>query len=208
MKRWTPSPEPFPHLIVDGYWDTDLLHDVISEFPPPTDPRWKRYRNDNEGKYEGPPDMWGPSTRDLFVEFEKLTGRLSDAFDIPDLSMETIGGGYHLIPPDGRLAMHTDFNRSPDTRLYRRLNLLVFLNHGWKESDGGQLQIGDYGDPACKAIDPEFNRTVVFETSDRSWHGHPVPNRRWRFSVAAYFFSPDPPPGYTAEHSTRWLSDA
>lgn len=204
MTGWTPAPEPFPHLIVDGHWNPGLLHDVIAEFPPPTDPRWKKYRNSNEGKYEGPPYMWGEYTRDLFDQFAKLTDTLSLAFGIPDLSMETIGGGYHLIPPGGRLAMHTDFNRSPDTDLYRRLNLLVFLNTDWDE-DGGRLWLGADG---AVGVAPEFNRMVVFETSDRSWHGHPVSNQRWRFSVAAYFFSPDPPPGYHDDHSTRWLSDA
>jgi hypothetical protein len=205
---WEPEQDPFPHLIIDGHWDESLLTNVIADFPPPTDARWKRYRNQNEGKYEGPSVMWGPKTHTLFSQIEGLTGVLSDAFKIPDLVMETIGGGYHLIPPGGRLNMHTDFNRSPDTGLYRRLNFLVFLNHKWRESDGGQLQLGEDDNPACKSIAPEFNRTVVFETSDRSWHGHPVPNLRWRFSVAAYFFSPDPPPGYVGEHSTRWLHDA
>ncbi len=203
MSDWTPH--PFPHLVTDGYWDETLLTEVIGEFPPPTDRRWKRYQNDNEGKLEGPPTMWGPATRQLFDQFRDLCEPLSGTFGIPGLSMETIGGGYHLIPPGGRLNMHTDFNRSPDTNLYRRLNLLVFLNHGWSESDGGCLLLGADED---ERIAPEFNRMVVFETSDRSWHGHPVPNRRWRFSVAAYFFSPDPPPGYVGEHSTRWLSDA
>jgi Rps23 Pro-64 3,4-dihydroxylase Tpa1-like proline 4-hydroxylase len=53
-------------------------------------------------------------------------------------------------------------------------------------------------------IAPEFNRTVIFETSDHSWHGHPVPADRWRKSVAAYFFTDEPPEGYHSDHSTVW----
>jgi len=206
VNDFTPTRCPFPHAVVDGHWSDSLLTQVVSEFPSPTDQRWRRYSNSNEGKLEGPPAMWGPSTKILFEAFEVLTPVLSDAFGIPDLSMETIGGGYHLIPPGGRLNVHVDFNRSPDTQLYRRLNLLVFLNHLWTEADGGWLEL--HGDDQPIMIAPEFNRTVVFETSDHSWHGHPVANKRWRFSVAAYYFSPEPPPGYSDDHSTRWLHDA
>lgn len=208
MSLFTPLSYPFPHVIAEDWWPKETLREVLADFPAPTDPRWKRYSNNNEGKLEGPPHMWGSATLGLFDRFEALTGPLSDSFGIPDLSMETIGGGYHLIPPGGRLNVHTDFNRSPDTDLYRRLNLLVFLNKDWQPADGGCLELHPDGDGDPLVITPEFNRMVVFETSDRSWHGHPVPNRRWRFSVAAYFFSSEPPPGYTADHSTRWLSDA
>jgi hypothetical protein len=205
MSGFLPTDVPFPHVVEDGYWPVHLLDLVVSEFPAPTDNRWKRYGNQNEGKLEGPPAMWGHATKELFDQFDALTPLLSGAFEIPDLSMETIGGGYHLIPPGGHLQVHTDFNRSPETRLYRRLNLLVFLNRDWQDP-GGLLEL--HGDDRVVEIAPEFNRTVVFETSDRSWHGHPYPPRRWRFSCAAYFFSPEPPPGFDGEHSTRWLSDA
>jgi Rps23 Pro-64 3,4-dihydroxylase Tpa1-like proline 4-hydroxylase len=115
-----------------------------------------------------------------------------------------VGGGYHLIPPgDGRLALHIDFNRSPDTGLFRRLNFLVFLNEGW-DDPGGRLQLGDDGGGVAREIVPQFNRTVVFATSDRSWHGHPRPAARWRRSVAAYFFSWQPPADYVGDHSTVW----
>jgi len=196
---------PFPHLVVDGFWLTSLLDDVLAEFPAPTAPGWKQYGNGNERKFEGPEALWGTQTRELLRLIGACSGYLSDAFRIPDLTMETAGGGYHLIPPGGRLAVHTDFNRSPDTQLYRRLNLLVYLNRDWADP-GGLLEL--HGDDRVVEVEPEFNRTVVFETSDRSWHGHPHPAGRWRFSVAAYFFSPEPPPGYEGDHSTRWLNGA
>lgn len=199
-----PEPVPFPHIVLQDYWDEAMLNEVIAEFPAPNDPRWKRYGNANEGKFEGPDDMWGFRTRIMLHCIKDKTEGLSEAFGIPDLTMETVGGGYHLIPPGGHLQIHTDFNRSPSTRLYRRLNFLVFLNRDWQDP-GGLLEL--HGDDGVVEITPEFNRTVVFETSDRSWHGHPHPAHRWRFSVAAYFFSEQPPPGYSGEHSTKWMHE-
>lgn len=198
----TPSDAPFPHLVVDGWWDADLLDKVIDEFPLVTDQRWKRFQNEHEIKLHGDTDAWGPATLELIDNFREQTMELSEAFDIPDLSLETIGGGMHLIPPDGHLDVHVDFNRSPETGLYRRLNLMCYLNYVWVD-EGGNLEL--WGDDGKEVeIVPEFNRTVVFASSERSWHGHPKPANRWRLSVASYFFSPEPPPGYTEEHSTLW----
>lgn len=195
--------EPFPHVVIDGWWDEERLTQVVAEIPSPEHSGWRRFGNAQEAKFEGPPAMWGPATVDMVEAMRARTPELEAAFGIPGLHMETIGGGYHLIPPGGYLAVHTDFNRSPRTQLYRRLNMLVYLNDEWTDDDGGQLELWDAERPVA-SIAPEFNRTVVFETSDRSWHGHPRPTRRWRASVAAYFFTPTAPEGYRAEQSTVW----
>ena len=198
----TVTRDPFPHVVVDGWWDAEMLGGVLSEFPHPDHSGWRRYGNAQERKFEGPPPIWGPITEELFNQIEKLGPTLERAFGIPDLTMETIGGGYHLIPPGGYLKVHTDFNRSPNTTLYRRLNLLIYLNEDWQD-EGGRLEL--WGPVRReKTIAPEFNRTVVFETSDHSWHGHPIPASRWRCSVAAYFFSKSVPGGYRADQSTVW----
>lgn len=193
---------PFRHAVVDGWWDEELLAEVVAEFPDRDDPRWRRYQNARERKMEGPPSLWGDATRRLFSEMEERTPLLEAMFAIDGMHMETVGGGYHLIAPGGLLDIHTDFNRSPRTQRFRRLNLLVYLNAGW-DDEGGQLEMWD--ESGCvKRVAPEWNRTVVFESSSSSWHGHPHPASRWRRSVAAYFFSDEPPAGFAGEQSTVW----
>lgn len=198
---------PFPHLVADGYWDDDLLQDVLNEFPDPDIPGWKRYEGANEKhKLEGPPGIWGPRTRDLFNEIRGIGDQLQKIFGTPKLHMETIGGGYHCIQPGGLLQMHTDFSISPRTGRHRRLNVIIYLNHDWYD-EGGHLQLWDDEGP-CVDVPPDFNRMVIFETSDHSWHGHPVPAERWRKSVAAYFFTEEPSAGYKGEQSTVWHPNA
>lgn len=206
--------EPFRHCTLDDHWDPKLLEKVFDEFPLPSDSRWIIYDNEHEGKYHGDTPVWGSRTLELLENFRKFTPDLSELFGISGLVMETVGGGMHLIPPGGRLDIHTDFNRSPDSGLYRRLNLMCYLNRGWGDP-GGLLELWPDVDPTRREdgeevpddvvrYAPEFNRTVIFESSDISWHGHPVPAKRWRLSIAAYYFSPDPPEGYAEEHSTVW----
>jgi len=201
----TVTAAPFPHLVLDGWWDEQLLRRVVDEFPDPQTPGWRRFENSSERKLEGPPGLWGAATRELFDLIEARIPELEQAFGIRGLRMETVGGGFHLIPPGGYLAVHADFNRSPRTGHFRRLNHLIYLNDGW-DDEGGHLELWD-ADGGIASLVPEFNRTVVFETSDHSWHGHPKAADRWRKSVAAYFFTEEPPPGYMAEHSTIWHSN-
>lgn len=194
--------DPFPHVVLDWWFDRGLLEAVATEFPDITTPGWKHYENGNEGKYEGGPAMWGLSTHDYFDELETRADQLGAMFDIDGLAMETVGGGYHLIPPGGHLQMHTDFNHSPRTGWCRRLNVLTFLNPHWMQ-DGGHLYLG-----ADRDVDiaPEMGRTVAFATSITSWHGHPLPAPRWRKSVAAYFFTEHHAPDCDhSNRSTEWL---
>jgi len=194
---------PFPHLVADGLFQTGILNNVLDEFPGPNAPGWKSFANGTERKLEGSnPRMWGVATTLLLSQMARQAPGLAKAFGTPPLTMEALGGGYHLIEPGGYLAMHADFSRSPQSGRYRWLNMLVYLNPDWDE-EGGCLQLWDDDGPAV-TVAPEFNRTVVFRTSGSSWHGHPVPNTRPRRSVAAYFYAEEPPPGYVGDHSTRW----
>ncbi len=206
MEALTIVPDPFPHVVADGMWDERLLSRVADEFPPADDPRWQRFDNAREGKYGGGPDTWGYTTSVLVDRLGDVNfcRSLSVLFDIPDLTMQTVGGGYHMIPPGGRLDVHADFNRGDG--LYRRLNLLIFLNDGWTEADGGELELWDDEGPVVEIL-PVMNRTVIFATSSSSYHGHPepLPGPRWRKSLAVYYFAPTPAPDYVGDHSTVFV---
>ena len=86
------------------------------------------------------------------------------------------GGGLHQIESGGFLKIHTDFNVHPKLKLDRRVNMLVYLNHDWRDEWGGHLELWNAAmTERRQKIAPLFNRTVVFSTTDSSFHGHPHP---------------------------------
>ncbi len=94
--------------------------------------------------------------------------------------------------------MHADFNFYKRLNLYRRLNLLVYLNENWSEEWGGDLELWDRTGKRCvQRIAPIFNRAVIFDTSNFSYHGHPrplqCPEERSRKSLALYYYTVDAP---------------
>jgi hypothetical protein len=191
--------EPFPHIVLDDLFPNEAIERVRQEVPSSNEIRWIEF-DDARGKKlaSKAEDQLGPATRNLlyqlnssvFIEFlETLTGIEGL---IPDPHFW--GGGLHQIVRGGFLKIHADFNRHPKLKLDRRLNLLVYLNRGWQEEWGGQLELWDRDMTECRAkILPIFGRCVIFNTTDFSYHGHPdplgCPDSESRKSVAVYYYT-------------------
>jgi hypothetical protein len=190
---------PFPHIVIDDLFDDDLLAAVLADFPRPGDIPWRRFESATEKKlgwvHTAP---LGRSLRDFLTAIsappllqflEALTGIEGL---IPDPYFG--GAGPHQIEPGGFLKIHADFNWHPLLKLDRRLNLLVYLNRDWKEEYGGALELWNRDMSRCeRSVLPTFNRTVVFSTTDFSYHGHPhplaCPAGMTRKSVSLYYYT-------------------
>jgi hypothetical protein len=197
------SGDPFPHIAIDGLFDDAELDAIVAEFPRPDATRWLAFDSPNEKKLG------------FFHEFSTISPvvrRFLDAMNgfetllflealtgieglIPDPYFG--GGGLHQIEPGGFLKIHADFNVHPKLHLDRRVNLLVYLNRDWQEEWGGHLELWNADMSACRQrIAPTFNRTVIFSTTDTSYHGHPHPLASppgvTRKSVSLYYYTGRP----------------
>lgn len=194
------SASPFPHIVLENLFPDGVLQRVVSDFPKPDDPAWGRFDNVHEkklGNYRRLLDtsesiqgfLTALNSAEMLEFLETLTG--IDGL-IPDPYFG--GGALHQIVRGGFLQVHADFNWHPKLRLDRRLNVLVYLNRDWKAEYGGALELWDREmTRAERTILPIFNRTVVFSTTDTSYHGHPhplaCPATMTRKSVSLYYYS-------------------
>ena len=175
---------------------------MLAEFPSPQGADWFAFDSALERKLATRDDStMGAATRHLlaqlnsatFIDFlECLTGIEGL---VPDPHF--VGGGLHQIERGGHLKVHADFNRHPRTQLERRLNVLIYLNRGWKDEYGGAFELWDADMTGCETkVMPYFNRCVVFSTTSTSFHGHPepltCPEDTTRKSMALYYYSADP----------------
>lgn len=208
--------QPYPHIGIDDFFEERIIRDVVSDYPGEFDASWNRTFLD-AGTYEEqklgldrlkdfPPSIQhfvNALNSHVFVEFlERLTG-IDGLIPDPHLS----GGGLHMIPRGGRLAIHADFNIHKKLRLDRRLNLLLYLNYDWKREWGGALELWDK-DVKVKVKEylPIANRVVVFSTTDTAYHGHPdpltSPKGRYRRSLALYYYTNGRPEEERSESHT------
>jgi Rps23 Pro-64 3,4-dihydroxylase Tpa1-like proline 4-hydroxylase/glycosyltransferase involved in cell wall biosynthesis len=215
---------PFNHIVFDNFLqDQDYINDVITEFDQYT--QWghdsSEYSEKNQVKKFFSP--WNdenitdipPKTKKLIDHFnsdefikkiENLTG-ITGLIADPTLT----GGGMHKINSGGKLSVHADSSKHTKTGLYRRVNLLLYLNEDWQESWGGTLQLWDKTLTEMGAeIQPVSNRAVLFSTTKDSYHGHPhalnTPPDVSRHSIALYYYSEDMPDDQKAEFdSAQWV---
>ena len=191
---------PFPHIVLDDFLPEAVARAVIAEFPGPEDTSWIQYKHFNENKL-------GKSDR---REFPPTVGRVIDVLNSPGVvsflsrlcGIEGLladpvleGGGLHQTEPGGFLNIHADFTMHHyQTDWRRRVNLILYLNEGWHDEWGGALELWDRDMSACAAkVAPVFNRAVVFNTDETSYHGYPAPITCapgvTRKSLALYYFT-------------------
>ena len=199
--------EPFPFFVIDGFLEPSFAADVAVAYPTFETARQMGFAFNavNERK------KVQVTERALFPE---AVGRLSDALasteflaqlgaitGIPKLLADArlFGGGIHVTGPHGRLDVHVDFNvleYGDEPKLFRRLNLLLYLNPEWNPDWGGQVEFWDRDVKTCvQRYVPGLNRCVVFETSEISYHGvAPLtcPPSEARRSFAAYYYTLEP----------------
>jgi hypothetical protein len=207
------SARPFPHIVFDNFFDPALLELILEEFPKPDAIRWQKFDNPQEMKLASSAEAsFGSATRLLlyhlnsatFLEFLSAVTGIDNL--IPDPRFE--GGGLHQIVRGGKLGVHADFNKHRDFGIDRRLNILLYLNKGWREEYGGHLQLWDKDMTRCETkVLPVFNRVMIFGTTDFTFHGHPdaltCPDGMSRKSLALYYFSNGrPAEEVSGEHST------
>ena len=189
---------PFKHAVLDDLWDAEFLKRVAEETKDLKN--WdgeKDFFGSQRKRYLADWRKMGPYQREILAilsqnEIIELASKLMEIDRlIPDPNLE--GGGIHSTTNGGFLELHTDFNWSGKLRLVRRVNILVYLNKEWQDSWGGQLELTNPDFSNSKKILPTFNRTVIFVTDEKTYHGQPrrvcTPDGRSRDSIAAYYYT-------------------
>jgi hypothetical protein len=200
LDSFKPFLDPFPHWVASGFLPLAAVHEINREWPDVGYPGW-RIENGRKSKKASllfparlPPAAHALASEMMSPATVEALSRITDLPLLPDPwfnegpIVPRLGGGLHEIHVNGLLGMHLDFTEHP-SGLTRCLNLLVYLNETWSTEWGGALQLDGFGK---KTIYPTGGTAVMFQTTDRSWHGHPhplaCPPGKSRRSLALYFY--------------------
>lgn len=208
--------KPFKYVVIDNFLDNDIAESILAEFPDIT-PEWVDARGLHTKNKWTQPSVEGSIAYEFYekINSSDFLDSLSQVTKIEDLvadkSLE--GAGFHQTTDKGFLNVHIDFNRHhKDHSLDRRLNLIVYFNKDWKESDGGFLELWDMEkNKRIENISPIFNRCVIFETNQVSYHGQPVPvncgNGKSRKSLSAYYYTKGREDiSFVEAHNTKYVN--
>ena len=198
----------FPHIYIDGLFDDNILQQVVDEYPTLNDiikqsrkgSNWYISRVNAQNMKAQHKNYYnlGSATKYIiaklqsvgFLEFlSQLTG--IDGL-LPDPYV--LGAGPHLTFPGGHLSLHLDYNYNDMIKMWRGVNVFLYLNEDWDDEWGGHLELWNENmTEVVTRIAPLFNRLVIFTPSETSWHGHPdplkCPEHYSRKSIALYYYT-------------------
>ncbi len=217
------STKPFKHLYIDEALSNILLNDCLKHFPSESSNNWiKTNDKDVEIKYRS---NW-QSEFDIpngiidvvrILNSSLILKAISETFNIKKLMPDPYftGGGLNLTKKNGKLDVHVDGNYHDASGLNRRINVILFLNKKWKKDWLGEFGLYDKTGKKCeKKIEPLFNRLLIFDTHDFSYHGLPepvnFPKKYPRRSIILYYYTKESRPKnktkFTKPHSALWVS--
>ena len=174
--------KPFPHVVIDGLFDSAVLDALLGEMTEMGRDKWKQVDNDSRERtlrMKSAAEM-GPAGERLLsiVHSAAFLYLLSEITGIPQLLPDPylLGSGYAQMRRGDYFSVHSDRNVAYDTGMLRRLAMIVFLNKSWRPEYHGKLELWNREATNCDAtIEPLFNKTVIFEVADPNYHGVPVP---------------------------------
>ncbi|HZH92017.1 MAG TPA: 2OG-Fe(II) oxygenase [Pyrinomonadaceae bacterium] len=206
--------EPFRFVIIDNFLHEQFAEDILAAYPVPDVSGWDSTTYIHQRKKLTQRSNFPPPIERFFTltasrEFRDLIGEICGIRKLID-DPELVGGGLHQILRGGFLDVHVDYNLHPKTKLHRRLNLLLYLNKDWRPEYEGYLEFWDFGsERQLERVAPLFNRGVIFETNEVSYHGHPqplnTPPHITRKSLAIYYYTEERDDNVVAdEHNTLY----
>ena len=194
--------EPIDHIVIDDFLAEDFARDLSNEFGKYDDEHWHIYSNAIEEKRTcNQWNLFKPNTYTFFQTIccDLVNRAISKKFEIDvEADYGLHGGGQHIHSKMGNLNPHLDYSIHPKIGAERRLNAIFYLTDQYEESDGGHF--GLWGNSSAnepgdlvKEYAPLFNRLILFNTSQTSWHGlsrvYEPKSNRYRKSLATYYVS-------------------
>lgn len=213
---------PFKHCVVDDFFDESIAYELMNSFPSLDDKIWEKTNDENiEVKYRTNFQSEFDVPDGLINAFRIFNSSIflksiSKVFAIPKLLPDPYysGGGLNVTEKGGLLDVHVDGNYHDASGLNRRINVILYLNPGWENSWGGEFGLySDDGTKLIKKVEPIFNRLVIFDTHDKSFHGLPdalnFPEGKNRKSIILYYYTKEERPSsqniYKEPHSALWV---
>lgn len=215
LKERIAGSNSFKHFYVDNFLEEEFAHRIHDSFPSYVEAVriGTSFSAVNENKKTQISDFheYPPAIYELYqvLTDDKFVSMVSNLFGIENLIADPsmLGGGIHETNSGGHLDVHVDFNYNKKLNLHRRINLIIYFNHDWHISYGGNIDLWDVEVKNCiDSYAPIFNRVIGFETNDVSWHGVTTlscPPDRTRKSFAIYYYTKEAPIGWDGTtHST------
>jgi Rps23 Pro-64 3,4-dihydroxylase Tpa1-like proline 4-hydroxylase len=214
------SKKPFKFVEFDDFFLAEKAEEIYQDYPAIENESWDGTTYlDQKNKFRKSEFENGSVLDKVFKELNSPTflNWLQEVTQLEDTIIADaglFGGGLHQSTNGAFLNVHVDYNIHPDTKFHRRLNVIIYMNKDWQDDYEGHLELWDFSGEnkvLLAKIAPTFNRCVIFETNEVSFHGHPkalkTPKHVNRKSIATYYYTKTRPAQESvADHNTIYVN--
>lgn len=189
LRKQFQASTPFPHLVIDGFFDDEFLIELIEALQ---DEKFER-READLFQFLQTKDLAEASSESLrmfhaFLKSDAFIEWMESASGLP-LKRNTVDVTANLYSDTDYLLCHDD--QIPG----RKIAFIVYLSD-LDEGEGGTLNLFDQvmgrPDKIVKKIRPQFNRFVFFEVTPHSFHEvEEVVGETYRATITGWFHGAD-----------------
>jgi Rps23 Pro-64 3,4-dihydroxylase Tpa1-like proline 4-hydroxylase len=198
--------KPFNHVVIDNFFNHDFAMSIFESMP---DYSQVDVNYNNVAEKKKLSDNWHKFPKSIYTAFFSLVSshfvdnmRVMTQQDELEADYGLHGGGVHMHKTGDYLNVHLDYDIHPKMPMKRKLNIIIYMTPEWEESWGGHIELWSNNEETKQPkecihkIAPLFNRAVIFDTTQDSWHGVGVsqpmipPVGVFRKSLAAYYVIP------------------
>jgi len=202
-KSFNDPNKPYKYVVIDNFFNKEDCDRFSDSHPTPTDKRWFKFRDKIKGKKNifeqkmigiAHPDSLPKECYNIIKELtsqnfvdmlEKITGIegiLNDTYN-------EIGqwSGVRGMFPGAYQSIHSDARKHPFLGIEKKITLIGYLNKEWKEDDAGYTEVWTNDMSTCyERVNPLYNRVMIFENTEKSYHGVPEVNCYRKTFLTAY----------------------
>ena len=184
---------PLKHFFIDGLFPEAYAQELAKAFPAPE--KLIVRSSIRERKHVGVDvKSYDPRVGEYLFAFQhpEVIQEIGEITQMAGLEADPTlyASGISIMGKGDFLNPHVDNSHDGDRRRYRVLNLLWYVSPDWKLQNGGNLELWDRPVRSACTILSKFNRLVVMETHQTSWHSvSEVLVNEPRYCLSNYYFS-------------------
>jgi Rps23 Pro-64 3,4-dihydroxylase Tpa1-like proline 4-hydroxylase len=206
-KNWENS-TPVKHFFLDDVFDSETVQKLAVEFP-----KWENLIQRDSIRERKKVGVDLDSFHKILSDFqycfldENLLSEIEQITSIKNLIIDPslYASGVSVMAENDFLNPHLDNSHDGDRKAYRVLNILFYCSINWEIENGGNLELWSEDLKEKKLIHSKFNRLVVMETNQKSWHSvNKILINKQRNCISNYYFSTKSPAKENYFHVTSF----
>jgi Rps23 Pro-64 3,4-dihydroxylase Tpa1-like proline 4-hydroxylase len=197
------------HFALDNLLPMEIAERIYANFPEPSQMRllhspgelklkYSYVKNESSLLQDIHSAIQDPKVIAVIEEITGIKNQVPDRSPIAG-AVSTLLKGHYINP-------HLDNSHDVDRKRYQTVNLLYYVSPNWRLENGGNYELWDESIKNSIIVPSLFNRLVVMETNQTSWHAvNPVLCDATRCCVFNYYYSEQAPRGQEYFHTSKSL---